>query len=267
MDSNDQVPESSRSDKPVRSNKINVSLDARFIIIALLIIIAVMLFIWKPWDDKPTDQSRTITVSGESKVTAEPDEYVFSPSYQFKNANKETALAELTKKSDEVVGKLKELGVPDSKIKSDSDGHNYNYYYEQQSRLNNYTLRLTVTANDKDLSQKIQDYLLTTGPLDQVSPQANFSDAKRKELEGKARDEATKDARAKADQSAKNLGFKVGEVKTIEDGASGGGIRPMSARNAELSFDSAKDSAAPSLAVQPGEDKLNYSVTVVYYVK
>lgn len=265
MDSNEHLSESSSPEKPVRNNKVNLSLDTRYVIIALLVIIAVMLAIWRPWETKPTDQSRTITVSGESKVTAEPDEFVFSPSYQFKNANKDTALAELTKKSDEVIGKLKELGVPDNKIKTDSDGYNYNFYYDQRERLNNYTLRLTVTAGDREMSQKIQDYLLTTGPLDQVSPQANFSDAKRKELEGKARDEATKDARAKADQSAKNLGFKVGDVKTIEDGAGRARIGLFSADSASGVESSAK--AAPGLAVQPGEDNLNYSVTVVYYVK
>ncbi len=54
--------------------------------------------------------------------------------------------------------------------------------------------------------------MVTTAPTGQVSPRPNFSDAKRKELESKARDEATKDARAKADQSARNLGFKVGKI-------------------------------------------------------
>jgi uncharacterized protein YggE len=97
-----------------------------------------------------------------------------------------------------------------------------------------------------------------------VSPQANFSDAKRKDLERQARDAATKDARAKADQSAKNLGFKVGLVKTVTDGTGFGGIiYPLTASGVAK----ATDLSQPSLAIQPGENDLSYTVTVTYYLK
>jgi uncharacterized protein YggE len=128
-----------------------------------------------------------------------------------------------------------------------------------------YNLQLTVTLTNKDLVQKVQDYLVATLPTGGVSPQAGFSDSKRKQLESNARDEATKDARSKADQSAKNLGFRVGKVKSVDDGSGFGGM-PYATSKAESAV--ALDIAAsPSLSVQPGENELSYSVTVVYTIR
>src|SRR5262249_19017389 len=136
----------------------------------------------------------------------------------------------------------------------------YTYYFGADSTYT-YSFQLTVTVDNKDLAQKAQDYLVSTTPTGTVTPQANFSETKRKQLEAQARDEATKDARAKADQSAKNLGFKVGKVKSVEDGTDTGRIVPLGASAPTESV--ATDN---KLAVQPGQNDLNYSVTVVYFV-
>lgn len=252
-----------------KSNTVSLSFNLKYICVALLVIIVAMLALWRPWQVPATDSSRVVKVTGETKVTAKPDEFVFYPSYQFKNASKDMALAELTKKSDEVVKKLKELGVEDSKIKTNSNGwEGYQYFYDDTAKQATYMLTLTVTVGNKELAQKVQDYLVTTAPTGSVSPQAGFSDATRKKLEDKARDEATKDARAKAEQSAKNLGYKIGKVKSVDDnGGLGdiGGCRGTICTGAALSV--AEDKAAPSLGVQAGENDLTYSVTVEYYIR
>lgn len=252
---------------PKSSKKLSVTLDARTIIIALLlVVIGAMAFVWKPWQGTRSDD-QTITVTGESTVSAEPDEFVFSPSYHFANANKDTALADLVKKSEDIVSELKKLGVQDSQIKTNATGtKNYPLSRDARTGISTYTFRPTITVNSKELVQKVQDYLVTTTPTGSVSPQANFSEAKRKELENQARDQATKEARSKADQSAKNLGFKVGGVKSVNDGAGFGGAYPTLDGGAEaLTLDDG--AKRDQLTVQPGENKLNYSVTVIYYVK
>jgi uncharacterized protein len=249
------------------SNKqLRIALDHRLLYIILMAVIATMLIIWKPWSPSIQDENRVITVSGSATIKAEPDEYSFGPSYQFKNTDKAKAREGISKKSDEVIKKLKELGVPDSQIKSNSSGYDfYHYYYDSTSKTNNYTLQLTVVVDNRDLAQKIQDYLITTEPTGRISPTASFSEAKLKELESQARDEATKEARAKADQSAQNLGFKVGKVKSVNDGAGfGNGYKPETSRLFDLSEDSV---GRQSLSVQPGENDLSYSVTVVYYLR
>lgn len=249
------------------NSKLNFSLDLRLIIIILLLVIAGMIAACQPWSEKSSGSERTVSVKGETKLKAEPDEFVFYPRYDFKNADKNTALAELTKKSEEITAQLKALGIPDNKIKSDSNGNNYNFYYDNRANQNNYSLSLRIIADNKETAQKVQDYLITTTPLDSVSPQPGFSDAKRKELENKARDDAIKDAQAKAEQSARNLGFKVGKVKSVEDGTSFGEVMPFVRGGAAPMIAEDIASSKQSLSVQPGENELPYSVTVVYYLR
>jgi uncharacterized protein YggE len=247
-------------------SKIQLNLDIKqIIIILLLVLVAVMLAIWKPWN-MTTGSDRTIKVTGEATIKAEPDEYVFYPNYQFKNADKDAALAELTKKSDEIVAKLKELGVAPSKIKTNASGNNA-IYFRDSDNTTTYSLSLTITTSGT-LSQKVQDYLTTTSPLGGVSPTATFSQTLRKQLESRARDQATQDARAKADQSAHNLGFKISKVKSVEDGAGFGDVMPLSARST-MAIDGSTASAPEitKLGIQAGENEITYSVTVTYFVR
>jgi uncharacterized protein len=230
-------------------------------LILALIIIGAMLFTWQPWEAGAAADQRTITVTGEAEITAEPDEYVFNPQYEYKDLDREAALKASTDNTNEIVAKLKDLGVPSSKIKTDSNGYK-EWYRETGSTYYSY---LTIKIDDKKLAQKVQDYLLTTSPYGSVTPSAGFSKSKLKEVTNKARDEATKDARAKADQSAKNLGFSVGKVKTVKDDGNGEGVYPMLLRG---SADASMAAGSPELSapIQAGENELDYQVTVTYYV-
>jgi uncharacterized protein YggE len=254
--------------QPPSKNKTNISADSRVVCLLLLLIIAGMLFLWKPWSGQSKNTNRTVQVTGSATIKAVPDEFVFSPSYEFTNANKQSALDELTKKSDEIVAQLKKMGVADSAIKSNSDGYQRGIYFpevEPGVKTATYTLSLTVTVNSKDLAQKVQDYLVTTSPSGAVSPTTDFSEAKQKQLQSQARDQAEKDARSKAAQSAKNLGFKLGSVKTISEEDGFKGIMPMFMNGAQAASDSAGSTSR--LAVQPGQNDLNYQVSVTYFIK
>jgi uncharacterized protein YggE len=197
-------------------------------------------------------------------LKAEPDEFVFIPSYQFKEADKDAAIKAMTDKSNAVVSELKKLGVSDGKIKTNADGWAYPSYNDGDGAPT-YTLTVSVTVDDKKLAQKVEDYLVTTSPTGTLTPQATFSTSKEKALQTQARDQATKEARAKAEQSAKNLGFKLGAVKSLDDsnGFGGGPIYTLDS-TAEAGKAGSSDS---QLTVQPGENSLDYSVTVVYYIR
>lgn len=225
---------------------------------------AIMLGLWHPWN-AGADQGRTVSVSGEAKLKAAPDQYVFSPIYEFKNEDKAKALAEQTDKNNQIIAKLKELGVKDSDIKNNASGYSNSYSVEPASpERTTYNLSLTITVSDKDLATKVQDYLVSTNPEGQVTPQASFSETKRKELENQARDMATKDARAKAEQIARNTGAKLGKVKSIQDG--GGFGQPIPALY-EDSVASSSSATKQSMQIQPGENELNYVVSASYYLK
>lgn len=250
-----------------KNNSINLALDLRLVCLVLLAIITAMLLIWRPWETAANSNDRTVEVTGQATLKAEPDEYVFYPTYTFTDAanDRQAAVDAAAAKSDEIIKKLKALGVAPSKIKSSTSGYDGRPYIQPVPETDDkttYNLTLTITASSRQLAQKVQDYLVTTAPTGSVSPQAQFSNTMRKQLESKARDSATQDARNKADQSAKNLGFTVSRVKSVNDGTGFGGVMPYSR---EMAVDSS--AAKPSLDVQPGENELAYTVTVVYYIK
>ncbi|HEX8226419.1 MAG TPA: SIMPL domain-containing protein [Candidatus Saccharimonadales bacterium] len=262
------------------SQKLNLNLDLRWVSLALLATSLGLLLAWHPWDRTSSGDRETISVTGESTVKAQPDEYAFMPSYQFTETTQQAAIDAAAVTSKEITAKLKDLGVKDNRIKSDTSG--YQDYRPVDSPTAGrpgislpsppaapngyiYTLQLTVTLDSLDAAQKIQDYLASTGPTGSVSPYPTFSQALRKKLESQARDAATKDARTKAEQSAKNLGFKVGSVKSVND-SNGNNFwgQPM---QSDIKAQGAPDIATRELAVQPGENDLRYDVTVEYYIK
>lgn len=252
-----------RINTPPKNNKVTLSFDLRVVVILLLVVIAAMIFVWQPWVSKADAKSRTITVTGEATVKAEPDEFVFSPSYEFKNKDKKTALNELTQKSQDITEGLKKLGVSDRKIKVDSSGYNYDYYYDSEKQQNTYSLRMTVTTDNKDLTQKVQDYLVKSEPTGNISPQATFSKKLEKKLDDQARDKAIDDSRIKADKMASRLQFSLGKIKTVDESNETPSYY-MKRTYSDIGL-STGDSAA-NLPVQAGEDDLTYSVRVVYYI-
>ena len=103
-----------------------------------------MLAFWRPWSPKSPTTDRTVEVTGQAKITAEPDEYLFYPSYSIKAANSKSALSMLTKKSDEVVAGLKTLGISDSKIKTNAASYNNYYYPVSDSETDARTVTLSI---------------------------------------------------------------------------------------------------------------------------
>ncbi len=246
----------------VDAQTITFKLDWRLMSLLLGLALLVSIFLWRPWAPRYAANSRTVTVTGQTTIKETPDEFVFSPSYDFVNSDKAAALSALTTKQTEVVAGLKKLGVQDKNIKTNTGGWR-DYNYDDSAKTYTYTFSPTVTVGNRDVAQKVQDYLMTTSPSGSVSPSAQFSEQLRKKLESTARDAATKDARAKAEQSAKNLGFKIGAIKSVDDAGGNGLVMPMLARGAAMATGAEDD----KLAVQPGQNDLSYSVTVVYYVK
>lgn len=262
---NEQQPPTPNQNPTRQTRSLTLQLNPWWLCAALAAVLLVAIVLWRPWQDKAAGD-RTIKVSGQATVKAEPDEYRFSPSYEFRNTDKDSGLKEMTAKSDEVIAGIKKLGVADKDIESNASGYRDYYYFNRSTNSHTYNLDIQITAGSRDKAQKIQDYLLTTGPTGSVSPSVTFSDSKRKELESKGRDQATREARAKADQQASNLGFKIGKVKAISDsntnmGWDGG--EPMITQGLNASGNQEK----MRLDVQPGENELTYSVEVVYYIR
>lgn len=252
---------------PKPHTTVTLSFNVWWLVVLLGAVIVLMLGLWRPWQGTVAT-SRKITVSGSSTIKATPDEYTFNPSWEFKGSDKTATLKEATDKSAAIVSELKKLGVADKDIKTNTGGWAGYYYYNSEEKQHTYTLNVTAVVSNRELTQKVQDYLATTEPTGQVSPQATFSTKLQKKLEQQGRSEATKDARAKADEMAANLGFKVGKVVSIADDDQSGGVYPMLSQGSALdTVTTSTNSATATLAVQPGQNELNYSVQVVYAIR
>lgn len=245
---------------------LNIPVDFRWVSLVLVLIIIAMLAVWMPWQTAPNND-RTVSVTGTATVKAEPDEFGFSPTYQVKNADKQVASDAIAKKGNEVVDGLKKLGVAEKDIKNYGSGYG-GFSYDSYLADDQYTYSVTIqiAVANLELANKVQAYLSTTSAEGQTTPNRQFSQAKQRELEDKARDEASTDARAKAEKSAKTLGYKLGQVKSVEDGNGFGRPEPVTMEARGMMATDVKMSTAP-LIVQPGQEEVSYSVTVVYYVR
>jgi len=258
---NDTTPTQTPAPKP----PVQLTLSWRTLAIILLVVIAGMTYVWKPWA-KPT-AARTITVQGQATVTAVPDRYDFQPVFE------DTDLKAVTATGNDAVAQLKKLGVKDADIKTAISsagtvtpemGANKPtlIYPYPTTNPNTYTITLTVT--DKALAQKVSDYLANTPATGEITPSASFSKATADKLDLEARSKASDDAKSKATVTAKQLGATVGKVITISD-TGYGGIIPLAAGQGVSSSLDAKSAAGPT--VQPGTNDVNYSFTVEFELK
>lgn len=231
---------------------------------ALLVSIFVLLVWSQPWTSGGVDKdSRKITVSGSAVIEAEPDEFVFYPYFEVTGPDQETRKDEIATKMNTVVEDLKELGVPESGLKLDTSDYDNRYWEEEEEGTA--TGRLTIKSKDRDLVQKVQDYLLNADAKGQITPYASFSEEKKDELDAEAVEKASNDAKAKAEAQAALFDAKLGKVVTVSQGYESIFDYGFSYRGAELAI--AEDSSSSSLPVLPGQNEYTQTVTVVYELK
>jgi uncharacterized protein YggE len=228
---------------------------------ALLVAIFGLLLWSQPWDSSSNSaETRTITVSGEATIEAEPDTFTFNPYFEQEGTDQDALKEALSVQANEAVEKLKELGVEDSDIKLDVSSYDYWYWDEdEEGRLSAY---ITIEIPAGDLVQEVQDYLLTTDAKGQLSPRASFSEEKRKNLDAQAVELASADAKSKAAVQASLFDAELGDVVTVSQGRDSifGYPEPVALESREASL----DMASSSIPVLPGEQEYKQTVTVVY---
>lgn len=221
-----------------------------------------MLGLWRPWQHA-SSVTRKITITGNATVKAIPDEFVFNPSFERTGTDVNKLKGDLNTYGTKLNADLKKLGIAENDIKLDSSSYNNNYYSPTTTTTDTQTITLqaTIMVPNKTLAQKVQDYLAGTDAKGQLTSQPQFSDSKRKSLESSARLQAIADARQKADQTASNLGAKLGKVIEVTD-QQNISVRPLGVIN-----DAASASTSSSLPVTPGKNQVDSTVQVVFSLK
>jgi hypothetical protein len=134
-------------------------------------------------------------------------------------------------------------------------------YSKGKSILSGYILNQTVTATVRDLSKVgvILDGVVEKG-ANEISSVSLFVD-KPEELKNKAREEAVKQAKEKANNAAKIAGFRLGRLVNFSENLSG---EPR-VYNEALSMGGGTTAPAPK--IEPGSQEITVSVTLVYLIK
>lgn len=241
------------------TQKITLSINPIAIICILVAVIIAMLAMWQPWHNPRLE--RTITIAGQGQVESIPDEFTFSPYFQRTGSNTAALKAELDNYGNTLLNEVVKLGVKKDDVTLNSNNFIQSGAAEiapdKATQQNIVSLYVTIKTSSKETAQKIQDYLAQTDAQGQTTSHPSFSKKKNQELENQARDNATKDARAKAERTAKTVNAKVGKVVSVKETSSSGPVYPVA-------MDSAEGSARSSLPVTPGKNTVTSNVEVVF---
>lgn len=219
-----------------------------------------------------TTATNTITVTGEGKVEKTPDTARISFTVQNESKDVATAQKIVSDKIDAVTKALKDLGIDEKDIKTDSYNSYPQYDYppcyagncpSNTPKLRGYQVShaITVAVKDLTLTDKVLGVLGTAGVTDMSGPNFGFEDDK--VVAREARDAAIADAKDEAQKLADSLGVKLVRIVSFSEN-SGGYPMPMYAQDA-VAGGAVKAESAPSLPV--GSQKVDSKVTIVYEIR
>jgi uncharacterized protein YggE len=244
------------------------------LIVLLVIVLARLAFGHEGGKD---ESQNTISLSGHGEVTAVPDiaNVYFNISKDAKTVKDAQALVAQVEKSS--LDLLKTDNVLDKDIQTSNASFYPKYEYTQQvcplntstycppngkQVITGYTASesITVKVRNTDDVGKIMQGLGTVGVSDLSGP--NFSIDNEDALKATARKNAIDDAKAKAQELAKELGVHLGRITSFSENAN----YPMPMYAAKGMMDSAAVSSAPA-QLPKGENTITSDVTITYEIR
>lgn len=235
---------------------------------------------WKMANDKTT--VRQISVTGEGKIAAKPDLAIFTAGVVTDAVKVKDAQLENTRRSNAVIGFLKQKGLEEKDIKTVGYSiypqysypepcplglpgyENYRCPSDKTPKIKSYQVRHTieVKVHDLDKTDELLDGVVSSGANEVGS--VSFSVEDEEKIKVEARKKAIGNAQEKATVLAKDLGVWLGKIVSFSE--SGGGY-PIYARALEAFGKGGDAVSAPSPQVEPGEQEIVSNVTITYEFK
>jgi uncharacterized protein YggE len=210
----------------------------------------------------------TINTNGIAQVKATPDIVSVYLNIETKGIDASEAKDKNAEIVDNVITALLRQGIDRSNITTESFNTypEYNWSYSGDNEIigykSTYVMRVQLLANNIDKAGDVIDAGVDNGAL--VS-YINFelSQAKQNEYKALALQQATQDARIKAESIAQGLGKKVGEVVSVEDQSFNYYPWPIY-RNDLMAVGSSEAKSAIQTDINPGQQTVDAQVSVVY---
>lgn len=208
-----------------------------------------------------TTKANLFSVSGESKATGIPDTALLSIGVTKTGSTVAIAQNETNTAANKIIEDLKKLGIAEKNIKTTNYSVNPNYDFSRGAQnITGYTVTQTLEINITpiDVANKAIDAATADGANLVGGITFTFNDRAKKELENKARTEAVKMAKEKAQSLANATGIRLGKIVDVQE-STGLEPRPMMAQSLEVG-----KGGAPDTSLQPGENSITISITLSY---
>jgi uncharacterized protein YggE len=202
-----------------------------------------------------------ISVSGEGKIIAVPDQVFISIAVETKGTN----ATDVKKQNDATIEKvlqfITKFKVPKSDVQTKSISLNPQYDYEKKKR--NYNATQTIEILLKNITQydSLMEGLVDAG-INRING-VEFKTSKLIEYQSEARKLAIKEAKSKAEDYVSVLGQKVGKALTITDSTQNYYPQPMYA----LKSMAMNQAEAPRETLAIGEIIISASVNVSFLLE
>ncbi|MEM3113374.1 MAG: SIMPL domain-containing protein [Candidatus Pacearchaeota archaeon] len=214
--------------------------------------------------------SNIISVRGNSELSAKPDLVSVYISIETLNSSAEISKNTNSEISEQVLRELRYLGFDDSEIESVSFNIYPDYSWENyQQRLKGYKTvnQIKVKTSDFGLTGKIVDAAVDSGALIQYI-NFEFTKEKENELKAKALEEATKDAKIKAEAVARGANKKLGKLVSINTDEYYYRPYELYAKSVDVASDmNAEEARRASTQINPQELKVYANVQASYQIK
>ena len=200
-----------------------------------------------------------IQVSATGKVNMAPDMATVSAGVVTQGKTAREAMFGNATKMTRAFEELEAAGIEKKHITTSqlSLQPKYNYQNRQSPKIDSYEARNTVSAKTYDLDNvgAMLDALVKAGVNNINSVQFSIKDSK--SARDKAREDAIREAREKAESMASAAGVKLGKLKSLSEG--GGNFNPR-----PTVFNGVSESRQASTPISAGEQQINVTVNMTY---
>jgi len=209
---------------------------------------------------KVDSSNRTLTISATDNVTVEPDLAVLHIGFATQPTDAKSAYADGARASNAIIAAVKQAGVTETAIRSESQYLDRDYTNPKQYK---YVLRQQWTVKvSPEKAAEVLDAAVNAGA--NSSGQIDWTVKDEKALEAEALDKAAARAKANADVLAKGMGVKLGALIYVSNQMSAPSFprpMPMMAMRANA------EAAPPPLAIEPHQVSREASVYAVYAIE
>ncbi len=199
--------------------------------------------------------NRTLTVNAEDEVSVEPEMAILHVGFETQTGDAQSVYAEGKRISNAVIDALKQAGIAENAIRSESQRLDRDYQKPHKFKLVQYW---TVKAAPERAAE-ILDVAVTAGATS--SGEIEWTVKDERALEAQALDRAAARARDNAAVLAKAMGVRLGALIYVTNQLSGiRPIRPMAAMARDAN-------ASQPLAIEPHKVSRTASVYAVYSIE